>query len=53
MNLKKKEKEFLWLKVLHLLEDENLVDNTNVNKVLKELNKKFFIKERKFKIKKK
>lgn len=53
MSTTKKDKEFLWLKVLHQIDD---VDTKNINKVhllLKELNKKFFIKERTTKIKSK
>lgn len=41
---KKSEKEFLWLKVLHLIDDNEKI---NVNKLCKMLNSKFFIKERK------
>lgn len=47
MGTKKIDKEFLWLKVLHLIEDEKLIGVSNVHKVLKKLNKNFFIKERK------
>lgn len=46
MGTKKKDKEFLWLKVLHIIEDVGTKDISNVHKLLKELNKKFYIKER-------
>lgn len=46
MGTKKKDKEFLWLMVLHLIEDAD-INNGNVHKLLKELNKQFFIKKRK------
>jgi len=51
MGTKKKDKEFLWLKVLHLIEDVDTKDISKVHKLLKELNKNFFIKERKLKFK--
>ena len=51
MGTKKKDKEFLWLKVLHSIEDVDIKDISNVHKLLKELNKNFFIKERKSNIK--
>lgn len=51
MGTSKKDKEFIWLKVLHLVEDEDTKDISKVHKLLKELNKKFFIKERKQKTK--
>lgn len=47
MGTKKKDKEFLWLKVLHLLEDLDDKNITDVHKKLKELNKVFYIRERK------
>ncbi len=51
MGIKKKDKEFLWLKVLHQIEDVDLKEIANVHRLLKELNKNFFIKERNTKIK--
>ena len=51
MGTSKKDKEFLWLKVLHLIEDTDTKDVGKVHKLLKELNKNFFIKERKLNIK--
>ena len=47
MGTKKIDKELLWLKVLHLLEDLDENNITDVHKKLKELNKVFYIKERK------
>jgi hypothetical protein len=44
LEMKRENKEFTWLKVLHLLDD--MKDEKNVHKVLRELNKTFFIKER-------
>lgn len=46
MGTKKKDKEFLWLQVIHLLEDVDLKYPSSLHKKLKELNSKFFIKER-------
>ncbi len=43
---KKKEKEFLWLKVLHIIDDNGDLDK-NVHKLIKTLNKEFYIKDRK------
>jgi hypothetical protein len=40
---KKIEKEFCWLKVLHIIED----NGGDVHKLIKTLNKEFIIKERK------
>jgi hypothetical protein len=51
MGTKRKDKEFLWLKVLHQIEDTDIKDITKVHKLLKELNKNFFIKERNTNIK--
>ena len=47
MGTKKKDKLFLWLKVLHLIEDLDKKDVSKLNKKLEELNKVFYIRERK------
>ena len=47
MGTKKKDKLFSWLKVLHLLEDLDNKNITSVHKKLEELNKCFYIRERK------
>lgn len=52
MGTNKKDKEFLWLKVLHQIEDADTKDISSVHKLLKELNKNFFIRERKLNIQK-
>ena len=49
MKAKKIDKEFLWLKVLHLVDDTDVKDTSKLHKLLKELNKKFSITERKTK----
>lgn len=46
MGTTKKDKEFLWLKVLHLIEDTDTKDISKVHELLNKLNEKFFIKER-------
>ena len=46
MGTKKKDKLFTWLKVLHLIEDLDTKNMSNVHKKLEELNKVFYIKER-------
>ena len=51
MGVKKVDKEFLWLKVLHIIDDKmwpdiKTTDLTETHKLLKELNKVFYIKER-------
>lgn len=43
---KKIEKEFCWLKVLHIIEDNGGLEK-DVHKLIETLNNKFFVKERK------
>jgi len=47
MGTTKRDKEFLWLTVMHLLED--MENEKSVSKKLKALNDKFYIKKRKLK----
>jgi hypothetical protein len=46
MGTTKKDKEFIWLKVLHLIDDTDTKDISKVHKLLKQLNEEFSIKER-------
>jgi len=47
MGTKKIDKEFLWLKVLHIIEDLDEDGDKTGREIIKRLNKKFSIKERK------
>lgn len=46
MGTKKVDKLALWLNVLHIIEDTDTKDTKSVHKILKELNTKYYIKQR-------
>ena len=45
----KKERSFLWLKIIHTIDDIDLSKISNIHKVIADLDKQYSLKERKFK----
>ena len=46
----KKERSFLWLKIIHTIDDTNLSKVSNIHKVIETLDKQYSLKEKKIKI---
>ena len=44
---KRRDKEFLWLQAIHIIDDMRDSGEKNIHKILRKLNTDFFIKKRK------